>query len=120
MTRMISQKLDSLLKYNKNLVSDKWIKYTDNIKINKNHPLIFKDYRLNNGKPYYSYAIVWYDVTNVKDGIRFTGQTLDVHNKLHDSRKYIKDFPFSPKTFKIKIMKFESERYEIIDDDILQ
>ena len=33
---------------------------------------------------------------------------------------YIKDFPFLPKTFKIKIIQIESEKYEIIDDDILQ
>ena len=117
---MFSKNLNSLLKYNKNIVLDKWIKYTDNIKVNKTHPLIFKDHRLNNGKPYYYYAIIWCDVTNVRDGIRFTGQILDVHNKIHNSKMYIKDFPFLPKTFKIKIIQIESEKYEIIDDDILQ
>ena len=34
---------------------------------------------------------------------------------------YIREFPFRPKTFKIRIIKnFDLDRYEIIDDDILQ
>lgn len=116
---MILQKVEMLIHYNKKPVLDKWTNYTNDIKINKTHPLIFKDQRLNNGKAYYSCAIIWCDVTNNKGNI-FTGRIYDVYNNNHDSRMYIRRFPFLPKTFKIKIIQSQYyNKYKIIDDDIL-
>jgi len=116
----MNSKINELLEYNLKNVYDYWINYTDYIKINRTHPLIFKDSRLNNGNPYYSCAILWSDVTFSKN-IIFKGIIYDTYNKRHDSRMYIREFPFRPKTFKIRIIKnFDLDRYEIIDDDILQ
>lgn len=116
----MNDKLDDLFKYNLNNVDDKWINYTDYIKINQTHPLIFKDSRLNDGIPYYSYAILWKDVT-FSENLIFKGIILDTYNKKHDSKMYIKEFPLFPKTFEIRIIKnFNTNKYYIIDDDILK
>jgi hypothetical protein len=114
---IIKQKhIEVITQYNKKSILDSWTNYTVHIKHNKNNPFIFKDNRINNGKAYNLYSIIWNDISN---NIFFVDKIVDVFNNKYDSRMYIKDFPFLPKTFIIKIFKDNSNKYKIIDNQLL-
>lgn len=114
---IIKQKhIEVITQYNKKSISDSWTNYTVHIKHNKNNPFIFKDNRINNGKAYNLYSIIWNDISN---NIFFVDKIIDVFNNKYDSRMYIKDFPFLPKTFIIKIFKDNFNKYKIIDNQLL-
>jgi hypothetical protein len=113
---IIKQKhIEVITQYNKKPITDNWTNYTTHIKYNKNNPFIFKDNRVNNGKAYNLYSIVWNDISSNNF---FVDKIVDIYNNKYDSRMYIKDFPFLPKTFTIKIIK-NHDKYKIIDDQTL-
>jgi hypothetical protein len=67
---------------------------------NKRASAIFKD---EDNKPYYLDAIIFKD----EEGLTFFGSAQLSNGKKIDSRQYIKQFPFQPKTFYVDVNKKE-------------
>lgn len=92
-------------------IEEEWVSFYE---INPNKPegyqnsrcsALFKDAAIENGAPYYLDAIVWKGDTEGESGNdwdTFTGTVAGV-----TSRQFIKEFPFTPKTFYIDVTRKE-------------
>ena len=79
---------------------DEWGTVADDINQNKREGTVFRNGK--DGKAYYLDAIVWQCIDEGYEYDSFTGSLNGI-----TSRQYIKEFPFTPKTFRIGLHRIE-------------